>query len=64
MAIRKDIRKNPADQTAFGYYNYGRLIGIEYLRRSAKLAAEKWTGKPWAEINDHIELHKVVVKKI
>ena len=61
MATRKDIREHPSDQTAWGYYNLGLLIGIEYLKRDARKAAEEWTGKPWKEIEDHVELHRVVV---
>lgn len=63
MAVRKDIRENPSDQTGYGYYNFGRLIGIAFLKREAKHKAERWTGKPWAEIKEYIEIHKVVVRK-
>ena len=61
---RQDVRENPSDQTAYGVYNYGRLIFVEYLKRGAKKAAEDWTGRSWDEIKDHIEIHKVVVRKI
>ena len=64
MANRKDIRESPSDQKAYGYYNFGRLIGVEYLKRGAKRAAEEWTGKPWDEIKDFVEIHKIVIKKI
>ena len=64
MTNRKDVRENPRDQTAYGVYNYGRLIFTKYLKREAKKAAEDWTGKPWPEIKDHIEIHKVLVSKI
>ena len=63
MGIRKDIRENPTDQIMWGYYSYGRLIGVASRRYHAKADAERWTGKPWSEINYYIELHKVVVKK-
>ena len=61
---KDDVRKNPSDKSAYGVYNYGRLIFVEYLKRGAKKAAEEWTGKPWDEIKDHIEIHKVIVKKL
>ena len=61
---RQDVRKNPSNQIAYGVYNYGRLVFVESLKRQAKATAEAWTGKAWDEIKGHIEIHKVIVKKI
>lgn len=61
---RKALRAFPSDQVMFAYYNLGRLIGIRRCKKDAKLAAEEFVGNPWDEIKNHIEIHKVIVKKV
>lgn len=48
----------------WGYYNFGRLIGVERLRRDAIAAAEDWSGRPWAECRAFIQIHKVRVEPV
>jgi len=58
-----DIRVYPSPQKVWGWYNTGILVGVEYLRRDAIKAAEKWTGKPWSEAKKNMEVHKVYVSQ-
>ena len=64
MTTRKMRRENPRDQIMYGYYNYGRFIGATIRKNEAIKEAEKWTGKPWDEIKEYIEVHKILVSKI
>ena len=57
-------RKHPRDQVMYGYYNYGRFIGATVRKYEAIKKAERWVGKPWGEIKDYIEIHKILVSKI
>ena len=57
-------RKNPKQQTAWGWYNFGMLISVERTRRDAICAVEAHTGKPWSEAKNYMEVHKVTVAKI
>jgi len=63
MTIRKNIRENPPDSIHYGYFNYGSLVGVAKLRRQAVREAERWLEKPWSEIKDDIEIHKIRVSK-
>jgi len=64
MRTRKQMREDPPSSVCWGYFNCGRLIGIAGLKRDAVKKAERWTGKHWVEICNHVEVHKVLVKKI
>ena len=64
MKSLKQRRLNPNDFVGYGIYNYGRLVAFTYLKRDTRKEAVRWAGKPWPEIENHIEIHKIVVKKI
>ena len=57
-----DIRKDPKSQIAWGWYNYGLLIGVAHSRRSAVAAVEEHTMQQWKEARKYMEVHKVRVE--
>ena len=59
-----DRRKEPKEQLAWGYYNFGCLIGIARTRRSAIGMACEHTGKAWDVTRTYMEVHKVAVKAL
>ena len=48
-------------QTAWGIYNYNRLMAIEITRKQAIIYAEGLTALPWKEINKYISVVKVTI---
>ena len=57
-------RDNPKPQIAWGWYNFGILIGIENRRKGAIAAVENHTGEPWHKASKYMEVHKVMVTYI
>ena len=51
----------PKPQTMWGYYNFGRLHGVEFTRRGAIKAVEKHVMAPWKEARKFMEVRKVTV---
>ena len=54
-------RNNPKPQQAYGYYNFGRLQGVQRTRHEAIKEVERNTGDPWHLAKEYIEVHKVMV---
>lgn len=59
-----DRRDDPAPQKAWGWYNFGLLVGIAHTKRLAVAAAEDCFGEPWAVLKSSIEIHRVIVTKV
>jgi hypothetical protein len=60
--MNDSIKKN--SQIAWGYYNLGRLIGIEYTRRGAVKSVENMTGAKWNISKKYMEVCKVMVTTV
>lgn len=58
-----DYRKEPKSQLAWGWYNFGRLMGIERTRKAAVKAVETNCMAPWSEARHYMEVHKVRVER-
>lgn len=58
-----DYRKEPTSQVAWGWYNCGRLIGIERTRRVAIKAVEANCMEPWSKAKHYMEVHRVRVER-
>lgn len=56
--------ERPNIQEAWGWYNYGMLIGVGYRRKDAIAAIENHTGKPWSEAKQYMQVRKVYVQVI
>ena len=54
----------PKNTTAWGWYNFGILLGVEYRRKVAVAAAENHTGEPWEKAKKYIQVRKVVVSVV
>jgi hypothetical protein len=58
------IVKKPNDTVAWGWYNFGILLGVEYRRKAAIAAVENHTGAPWKEAKKYMQVMKVVVSAL
>lgn len=54
----------PRDQIAWGWYNFGNLVGVERRRKTAIAAVENHVGKPWKIAKNYMQVRKVIVKPI
>jgi hypothetical protein len=59
-----DARKNPKEHVMWGYYNFGRLLGIQRTRKGAVFKVESHTGNPWKVAKKYMEVHKVRIAAI
>lgn len=51
----------PKATIAWGWYNYGTLIGVEGRRRDAIAAIESHVGAPWKTAREYMQVRKVKV---
>lgn len=51
----------PKDADAWGWYNFGILIGTERTRSDAIKAVERHTGHTWKKAKEYMQIHKVKI---
>jgi hypothetical protein len=56
--------KMPRPVTCWGYYNFGRLLGVARTRKRAQLDASEWTGDPWPAASQYVQVRKVSVSPV
>lgn len=60
--MSKQTTSPPKPKVAWGWYNFGVLLGVEHKRSVAICEIERHTGSPWSECRRYMQVYKVRVE--